>query len=82
MLLLAALAVVGAARLRRRAPDEALAYRASGWPVTPAAYVLVSAAVITGALYNALSAGEWVPVLGLLAFFAMLGVGRVLNRAG
>jgi len=87
MLVMGGLAVLSLFVLRRREPDRARPYRATGYPVVPALYLAVSATVIVSRCWQAwlsstrpdADALEWFPLLGLALFVVML-VGHSLAR--
>lgn len=89
MLLIAAMAVMALFVLRRRLPDLARPYRATGYPFVPAFFVLASAWIIVVTIWNALdpvSVAETtllqrlLPVLGVVVFAGAYAVHRVATR--
>ena len=67
MLVTGAFTVGSVFLLRRRRPELARPYRATGYPWLPALYILVSIGVLGVSLMQALSgeAGAWYPLIGL-----------------
>lgn len=75
MLLVGSLTVVAAAVLRRKEPDLPRPYRATGWPLTPALFLLANAAVMVGVIARSLEDGELMPLVGAGVFGALV-IGR------
>ncbi len=88
MLVMGSLAVISVFVFRARMPDAPRPYRATGYPVLPAFYLLVSAIVIGVSLYRVAVPGadgpegidRFLPVFGLVVFAAAWLGHRVVRR--
>ena len=87
MLAIGAITVASVYVLRRRRPDAPRPYRATGYPFSPAFFLVASALVVAVMTGEALTKGElkhWYPLFGLgilpVAFVFSLAWGRLKRR--
>lgn len=81
MMVVGSVTVLGLFALRRQLPDAPRPYRALGYPLLPALYVVVSLATVGIQLKTALQEGGWqAPVLGLVTLAALAGGWRAWAR--
>ncbi len=85
MLLLGALVVIALFILRRRRPNAKRPYRAMGYPLMPATFVVVSISIVTISIYRAFNsyAGDglsmvekWFPLMGIALFIFIFALHR------
>jgi APA family basic amino acid/polyamine antiporter len=82
MVVTGTLTVASLFALRRAEPDRERPYRAMGYPVFPAIYILSSIGVVTIMLGDAVSGkpGAWYPLLGLGVLIAAYSFHALLTR--
>ena len=86
MLLLGSLVVIALFLLRKQCPDTERPYRAMGYPVLPAIFVVVSLAIVVISLYRAIEPSSvndmtvverWFPLMGIALFAVIFAVHRI-----
>ncbi len=87
MIAIGAVTVASVFALRRKSPDVARPYRITGYPWTPAFYLIASALVVAVTIFEAIQKGKiegWYPLLGLLILpvaFTIHALGARRSRA-
>ena len=88
MLLLGSLVVIALFLLRQKHPDIERPYRAMGYPVLPAIFVVVSLSIVVISLYRAVEPSSvndmtlverWFPLLGIALFALIFAIHRILS---
>jgi APA family basic amino acid/polyamine antiporter len=82
MMAVGGVTVAGLYRLRRSQPDLPRPYRATGYPLTPAVYLVVSGLTVGVGLWQAVTTGEaLLPLAGLGLWAALVGGHALIRRS-